>query len=42
MNKNLNAAEKYSAMKKIYHENYLEDISRRMREKAANEKEDSS
>lgn len=36
------AAEKYSNIKTIYRETYKEDVSRKMREKAANEKENCS
>lgn len=42
MRKYQNAAEEYSAMKKIYQENYLENASRKMREEAANEKQNCS
>ncbi len=42
MKRNRNSATKYSAIKQIYRENYLEDVSRRLREEAAEVKEDSS
>lgn len=37
-----NEASKFSAIKQIYHENYLEDLSHRMREEAKQEKENCS
>jgi len=42
MKKRENAAERYSSIKTIYRETYREDVSRKMREKAANEKENCS
>ncbi len=42
MKKNENAAQRYSTIKTIYRETYREDASRKMREKAANEKENCS
>ena len=38
MKKEKTAASKYSAMRQIYRENYLEDISHRLRKEAENEK----
>ncbi|MFP4135566.1 MAG: hypothetical protein ACOC9A_01065 [Candidatus Bipolaricaulota bacterium] len=42
MKRNNNAAKEYSDIKRIYQETYLEDVSRRMRKEAANEKENCS
>ncbi|MEF8837735.1 MAG: hypothetical protein V5A87_07760 [Candidatus Bipolaricaulota bacterium] len=42
MNKKGNEASKFSAIKQIYRENYLEDISHRMRKEAENEKKNCS
>lgn len=42
MKKDKNTAANYSAIKQIYRENYLEDASRRLREEAAEVKEDRS
>jgi hypothetical protein len=42
MKKKENAAKRYSTIKTIYNETYREDISRKMREKASEEKENCS
>lgn len=42
MNKNGNEARKFSTIKKIYRENYLEDLTHRLRKEAENEKENCS
>lgn len=42
MNENRNEARKFSAIKQIYHENYLEDLSHRLRKEAKHEKENCS
>lgn len=42
MTKKSNEARKFSTMKQIYHENYLEDLSNRLRKEAKHEKENCS
>ncbi len=42
MRKERNTTGKYSALKQIYRENYLEDVSQRLRNEAENAKEDCS
>lgn len=42
MEKHTNPATRYSAIKQIYHESYLKDVSHRLRKEAANEKENCS
>ncbi|MFW6104824.1 MAG: hypothetical protein ACOC6I_03185 [Candidatus Bipolaricaulota bacterium] len=42
MKKQNNPATRYSAIKQIYHESYLEDVSHRLRKEAAHEKENCS
>lgn len=42
MEKQNNPATRYSAIKQIYNESYLKDVSLRLRKTAANEKENCS